>query len=174
VGRPSSDRRFPATLLEIVARPERPVIQIATWLRLLEEFASIKNSVIHLKPKVAIRLPVNLRPGPVPNEPGSTPICSSDQESRHGVDAIFETLAPLEDPIERRGHIMLLKEDEDWSFLRDRSLRQDFWDPIKYIPLRGDAGDWYLTIGGEVREVWEQIGNDNWGERHVHPVVTLL
>ena len=58
----------------------------------------------------------------------------------------------------------LLSEDEDWSFLRDRSLRQDFWDPIKYIPLRSDADDWYLTIGGEAREVWEQIGNDNWGQ----------
>src|SRR5580704_10853262 len=63
-----------------------------------------------------------------------------------------------------RSH-MLLREDEDWSFLRDRSLRQDFWDPIKYIPLRGDANDWYLTIGGEAREVWEQIGNDNWGQQ---------
>jgi Alginate export len=59
----------------------------------------------------------------------------------------------------------LLSEDEDWSFLRDRSLRQDFWDPIKYIPLRSDAADWYLTIGGEAREVWEQIGNDNWGQQ---------
>lgn len=63
-----------------------------------------------------------------------------------------------------RGY-MLLREDEDWSFLRDRSLRQDFWDPIKYIPLRGDDDDWYLTIGGEAREVWEQIGNDNWGQQ---------
>jgi hypothetical protein len=30
----------------------------------------------------------------------------------------------------------LLSEDEDWSFLSDPALRQDFWDPIKYIPLR--------------------------------------
>jgi hypothetical protein len=59
----------------------------------------------------------------------------------------------------------LLSEDEDWSFLRDRALRQDFWDPIKYIPLRGGADGWYLTIGGEAREVWEQIGNDNWGQQ---------
>jgi len=58
----------------------------------------------------------------------------------------------------------LLSEDEDWSFLRDPALRQDFWDPIKYIPLRNGANDWYLTIGGEAREVWEQIGNDNWGQ----------
>jgi hypothetical protein len=58
----------------------------------------------------------------------------------------------------------LLSEDEDWSFLRDRSLRRDFWDPVKFIPLRSN-GEWYLTIGGEVREVWEQIGNDNWGQQ---------
>src|SRR5262249_34074101 len=25
--------------------------------------------------------------------------------------------------------------------------------------------DWFLSIGGEAREVWEQIGNDNWGQR---------
>jgi hypothetical protein len=58
----------------------------------------------------------------------------------------------------------LLREDEDWSFLKDPKLREDFWDPIKYIPLRRSADDWYMTMGGEAREVWEQIGNDNWGE----------
>jgi hypothetical protein len=31
--------------------------------------------------------------------------------------------------------------------------------------LRNRANDWYLTIGGEAREVWEQIGNDNWGQQ---------
>src|SRR5260370_30764592 len=59
----------------------------------------------------------------------------------------------------------LLREDENWTFLRERALRQDLWDPIKYIPLRDHADDWYLTIGGEAREVWEQIGNDNWGQQ---------
>ena len=57
----------------------------------------------------------------------------------------------------------ILREDEDWSFLKDPSLRQDFWDPLKYIPLGRE--DWYLTIGGEVREVFEQVGNDNWGQQ---------
>jgi hypothetical protein len=59
----------------------------------------------------------------------------------------------------------LLREDEDWSFLRNRRLREDFWDPIKYIPLRKSADGWYMTMGGEAREVWEQIGNDNWGQQ---------
>jgi hypothetical protein len=58
----------------------------------------------------------------------------------------------------------LLRSDEDWSFLQDKSLREDLWDPIKYVPLRENAKDWYLTIGGEARETWEQIGNDNWGQ----------
>jgi hypothetical protein len=58
----------------------------------------------------------------------------------------------------------LVREDEDWSFLRDRSLQRDFWDPVKFVPLR-NGGEWYMTIGGEAREVWEQIGNDNWGQQ---------
>src|SRR5689334_10427099 len=64
----------------------------------------------------------------------------------------------------------LLREDDDWSFLAGPSLadgaeRQDFWDRIKYIPLRSDRNGWFLSIGGEAREVWEQIGNDNWGQQ---------
>src|SRR5258706_11860383 len=59
----------------------------------------------------------------------------------------------------------LLREDEDWSFLRDPRLRRDPGDKIKYIPLRKNSDDWYMTIGGEAREVWEQIGNDNWGQK---------
>lgn len=57
----------------------------------------------------------------------------------------------------------ILREDENWSFLKDPSLRQDFWDRIKYIPL-GPQG-WFLTIGGEAREAFEQVGNDNWGKQ---------
>src|SRR5499433_2626452 len=59
----------------------------------------------------------------------------------------------------------LLRQDEDWSFLADPAKRQDFWDPLKYIRLREGHDDWFLTIGGEAREVWEQIGNDNWGQQ---------
>ena len=61
----------------------------------------------------------------------------------------------------------LLREDDDWSFLADPSERRDFWDPVKYIPLRQDRTGWFLSLGGEAREVWEQIGNDNWGQQHL-------
>ena len=59
----------------------------------------------------------------------------------------------------------LLREDDDWSFLADPAQQQEFWDPLKYIRLRGGRNDWFLSIGGEVRQVWEQIGNDNWGQQ---------
>jgi Alginate export len=59
----------------------------------------------------------------------------------------------------------LLREDDHWSFLADSVERQDFWDPIKYIPLRSDRDGWFLSMGGEAREMWEQIGNDNWGQQ---------
>jgi len=57
----------------------------------------------------------------------------------------------------------LLRENEDWSLLKDPLLVQDFWDPVKYISLGSDV--WYLTIGGEAREVAERVGNDNWGKQ---------
>jgi hypothetical protein len=57
----------------------------------------------------------------------------------------------------------LLRENDDWSFLADPSQRSDFWDPIKYMPLGCDAC--YVTFGGEIREAFEQVGNDNWGKQ---------
>src|SRR5260370_41866711 len=48
-----------------------------------------------------------------------------------------------------------LRWDEDWTYLRDgtylqnRTLGSDFWDPVKYIPLN-DHG-WFLSIGGGKR-----------------------
>jgi len=57
----------------------------------------------------------------------------------------------------------LLGEDEDWSFLKDPSLRQDPWDRLKYISLGTDG--WYLSIGGGMRQAFEQVGNDNWGKQ---------
>src|SRR5262249_41216923 len=55
-----------------------------------------------------------------------------------------------------------LRYEEDWSFLRDPTRRDDVLDRIKYIPL-GEKEDWYLTIGGEVRMQYERFGNPGWG-----------
>jgi hypothetical protein len=72
--------------------------------------------------------------------------------------------APSANPDAPDRSIKLLREDEDWSFLVDPAQRQDFWDPLKYIRLRAGHNDWFLTISGEAREIWEQIGNDYWGQ----------
>jgi len=57
----------------------------------------------------------------------------------------------------------LLRENDDWSFLADPSLRSDLWDPIKYTPLACEAC--YVSFGGEIREAFEEVGNDNWGKQ---------
>jgi hypothetical protein len=75
-----------------------------------------------------------------------------------------QSIPPAESPPPARIY-HLLREDDDWSFLADPTQRQEFWDPIKYIRLRPGRDDWYLSMGGEAREVWEQIGNDNWGQQ---------
>jgi hypothetical protein len=55
----------------------------------------------------------------------------------------------------------LLRFDEDWSFLKNKSLRTDLWDPIKYIPLDPDKPNEYISIGGEFRGTYEHVLNDN-------------
>jgi hypothetical protein len=56
----------------------------------------------------------------------------------------------------------LLRYEEDYSYLKDPGRRTDFWDPIKYIPLWG-RDDWYVTLGGEVRERYEFYHNPDAG-----------
>ena len=75
-----------------------------------------------------------------------------------------QSIPPAESPPPERIY-HLLRQDDDWSFLADPTQRQEFWDPIKYIRLRPDRNDWFLSMGGEAREIWEQIGNDNWGQQ---------
>ena len=57
----------------------------------------------------------------------------------------------------------LLRSEEDWSFLADKSKPGDYLDPIKYIRLRENKDDWYLTLGGEIRPFYENIRNENFG-----------
>jgi hypothetical protein len=56
----------------------------------------------------------------------------------------------------------ILREEEDWSFLRNPARRRDWLDPIKYIPFGAD-GKSYLTLGGDIREMYELFHNEAWG-----------
>jgi Alginate export len=57
-----------------------------------------------------------------------------------------------------------IRYDEDYSYLRDPGLRTGaWWEAFKYVPLN-QAGDIYLTVGGEARLRYEWIKSNNWGE----------
>lgn len=72
-------------------------------------------------------------------------------------------------PAPARPSYNILRFQEDWSFLRDPSLRQDWLDPIKFIPLGDSDSSPYLSVGGEVRLVYQRVLNDTWG-RTPYPV----
>jgi hypothetical protein len=57
----------------------------------------------------------------------------------------------------------LNRADEDYRFLRVPASRTDLWDPLKYVPFN-EAGSWYLSLGGEVRERYEYFNHPNWGK----------
>ena len=57
----------------------------------------------------------------------------------------------------------VLRYDEDYSYLENPVNRIELLDSIKYIPLFGGRPDCYLSLGGELREQYEFIQNDNFG-----------
>src|ERR1700730_4896374 len=65
-------------------------------------------------------------------------------------------------PTPQRPVYTLERYDEDWSFLRDASKRTDLFDPIKWIPL-GEREAWFLTLGGELRERFQDVRNPAFG-----------
>lgn len=60
----------------------------------------------------------------------------------------------------------LLRDDENWAWLRQRHAVDDFWDPVKYLRI-GGRDDVYLTLGGETREWVEGYQNELWGQTGV-------
>ena len=56
-----------------------------------------------------------------------------------------------------------LRYDEDYRYLQDPAAHKDLFDPIKYIPL-GGTPDWYLTLGGQVRDRYEYFENFQFGK----------
>lgn len=62
----------------------------------------------------------------------------------------------------QRPPYQLLRQNEDWSALRDvdRSATDDPWDRIKFVPLDDEGRRWW-TFGGQVRargELWRDAG----------------
>jgi hypothetical protein len=57
----------------------------------------------------------------------------------------------------------ILRFNENYSSLSNSANRNDWFDPIKYMPLRTDDPSWYLTLGGELRERFEGNHDVNFG-----------
>src|SRR5258706_7604869 len=56
----------------------------------------------------------------------------------------------------------LLRYDENYSYLRDPARRTAYLDAARFIPFTTNS-DWYLTLGGEIRERYEYFRNSLWG-----------
>jgi hypothetical protein len=67
-----------------------------------------------------------------------------------------------EAPVCDRPKIVILRYDENYSFLQDPACRTELWDPMKYISLsrRFDA---YLTFGGQTRQRYDYVHDQDWG-----------
>src|SRR5580765_7815431 len=57
----------------------------------------------------------------------------------------------------------VLRFDENYFCLTNPANRTDWFDPIKYIPLRSKDPSWYLTVGGELRARFEGNYDANFG-----------
>jgi hypothetical protein len=57
----------------------------------------------------------------------------------------------------------LLRFNEDYRYLSDPRNRTDLFDPLKYIPLNSKDPDSYLSLGGEIRERYENFSQPGFG-----------
>ena len=57
-----------------------------------------------------------------------------------------------------------LRYDDNFTYLRDPAKSNDFWDPIKYVPLGGP--DTYVAFGGELRERVDHFSQPAFGLAH--------
>ena len=82
------------------------------------------------------------------------PVVLSGQEVKPGAEI------PLQPPAYK-----MLRFDEDYSCLTNPASHTDWFDLVKYIPLRADDALWYLSFGGELRERFEGNYAPNFGIR---------
>jgi hypothetical protein len=64
----------------------------------------------------------------------------------------------------RRPEFDVVRYNEDWSVLRNETMRTEWLDRLKYIPL-GDKEGQYMSLGGEFRGAYERVQNDNWSSQ---------
>src|ERR1700722_20068472 len=92
--------------LKLIACPQCPIVQVATRLRLLQELASVENSIVSLKPEMLINLPMQPGPRSLSDKSRLAVACGPDQRSRDRVDSVQDIFPPLKDPVDRCGHVV--------------------------------------------------------------------
>src|SRR6516164_3289217 len=97
------------------------------------------------------------------------PVCALDVSAVLAQGVNTEAEIPMPPPAYK-----VLRFDEDYSCLTNQANRVDFFDTVKYIPLRKDEPLWYLSFGGELRERVEGNYNPNFGIGGVGPDSYLL
>ena len=101
------------------------------------------------------------KPKPAPSQ---TPVAAPSPGKTDG--AVSSQDAPPDSSQTRQKPLPqfnVLRDEEDWTVFADENLRQDALDKLKYIRLRKNRDDWFLSIGGEVREWFEHFDNEVWG-----------
>jgi hypothetical protein len=61
-----------------------------------------------------------------------------------------------------RPEYQLLRDEEDWSFLRNTERKTDVFDPVKFVPFAWPRRS-FLSLGGEWRHQYERFTNEEWG-----------
>ena len=96
----------PNGVLKLITGPQGPIVQVAARLRLLQESASVEDSIVTLKPEMPVDLPMQLRTRPVSDKSRLAVVCGPDQRSRDRVDSVQDIFPTLKNPVERRGNVM--------------------------------------------------------------------
>jgi hypothetical protein len=104
-----------------------------------------------------------MRPALLSSALAILPAVASGQELKPGAEI------PIPPPAYK-----MLRFDEDYSCLTNPASHTDWFDPVKYIPLRADDLLWYLSFGGELRERVEGNYDPNFGIHGVGPDSYLL
>jgi Alginate export len=55
--------------------------------------------------------------------------------------------------------------DEDVRYLANPACRTGLLDSLQFIPLRGEGEDYYLSLGGWIRERGEYVSNPDWSSK---------
>src|SRR6266550_1548627 len=171
-----TDVPFQDRSLELVAGPQCPIIEVAAWLTLLNEFPRVKNSVVGLKPEVAIRLPPHLRAWTMPDETRVALSCGNNQKSRDGIHTVAQTLPPLKYPINGDGHTVRQRRFNMRVYVdKVDGARTCGGDDAKVIALRKQGIERTESIRPRIVATGDVcLGAESWFQRNGRKPITGL